>query len=289
MSRIKRRKYILPIIILGLLLVAVGVAAAVYNLFLQERLEGPNLLSHIRTYGDRLKEKDALKEGETLSGNTQEIVVLARKIYSDGEKTCVEDERQYDKSGNVIQRTFYDADGNISYWGECYYYTSGYLRWLNWYSADGRIGDCYEYKYDEAGNEIYSAYYINGNDFYSWTDREFDSSGHLMKEISYDLRGAVFVGRDEYEYDSLGRQVKVITYDESGEMQYLHEYEYDDHGNPVKDTAYDRDGTLFETIIYEYEYDAAGNMTKRITYNGDGSMKDWYEYEYMTITVIFAS
>lgn len=305
----KRKKYIVPIVILGLLLVAgVVVWAAVYNLHQRERYDGPSVITH--AYGDRLKEKDALKEGEILGGNTREIVVLARKVYSNKEETHVEDECQYDRFGNVIQRTWYDADGNIRYWGECYYNNYGYLRWLNWYNSSGRLGDCYEYRYDEAGNEIHSAYYIHGNDYYSWTDREFDESGHLLKEISYDVRGAEFAGWDEYEYDSLGRLVKKISCDESGEPQYQHEYAYDDYGNPVQDTSYDYwTGTLLETIVWEYAYDGEGRLIREtclgtddwydreygydddgrllweVHYKPDGSEDYRYDYEYMTITV----
>lgn len=240
----------------------------------------------------------------------EEMVVLARKIYSNGEESRIEDEREYDRSGHAIKRIWYDADGNISYWGECTYYTSGYLRQIRWWDADGSSSDSYEYRYDEAGNEIYSAYFLN-NDCYSWTDREFDSSGHPIKEISYDLRGAVCAGWDEYEYDGLGRVAEKISCDESGEPQYRHEYEYDDHGNPVKDTSYDCwNETLFETVVWEYAYDSkgrliretcttdaddwydieygyddVGNLLWEVHYKPDGSVDYRYDYEYMTITV----
>ena len=225
-----------------------------------------------RVYGERLEEA-AVKEEQLPDGRTEERIVLARKIFSDEEGTCVADECQYDRFGNPIQRTWYGVGGNIRYWEECYYDAAGNMTEAYRYSGDGSIWDYYYYDYDEAGNQIWEAYYID--DYcHIWIEREFDGSGNQTMELRQDR--TVTFSQHRYEYDEAGRRIRDIVYNADGSIQTTNGcvYEFDDSGNVTGENWYDQEKGA-EGLWYWWEgaYDADGNLvTESGTLLDDGSL-----------------
>lgn len=157
-------------------------------------------------------------------------------------------EMEIDAAGNVVKETVFDSDGNKTTVSEFEYDGNNNTKRIL-YNAEGKVSSELTHEYDENGYLISDSY---RSDDYSYTIKyENDRDGKLLSSVQYDGTGSE-VYKVECEYDSDGHLIREMrSYDAGSGMSGSSkvEYEYDDRGNAVKEVSYDADGN----ILYSYD------------------------------------
>lgn len=132
---------------------------------------------------------------------------------------------EYDENGRLIRDEWYDADDVLYEYGVAVYDENGNVVRKNWYECD-----------------------INGEEYtlFSYTVKEYDTDGRLVKEEEYYSDGQL---RGYYisEYDTDGRMIKYSSYDKNGVLKWYDAYKNDEDIKGLGIEHYDKDGNL----IYE--------------------------------------
>lgn len=108
----------------------------------------------------------------------------------------------YDENGNVLNLSYHDENGSLSWRWEFEYDSLGNRVKALHYDEDGKLEFYYEYLYDENGNQIYGTY---------WEANDRDSY------VEY--------GHDEYDYDENGNLLTIKN--TTGVTEFI----YDENGN----------------------------------------------------------
>ena len=228
--------------------------------------------------------------------------------------------REYDGDGELIEKTKYDDNGNIT--GN-YYYTDGvrssYIVYEydsdgNMLSSEERYDDSvtqYFYEYDENGKVTDSKLYRNGGLSYHYEYvYEYDGN-HVISGKKYTGNDALggysemeLIYTTKYEYDKKGNLIadyyetesenekRSREYDSDGNMTYL--YYYDSSSDLACDGVtmeftYGKSGEMLTaTFIGENESDTVktaftyegGQIQYIATYSYDGSLEGYYAFEY---------
>lgn len=186
---------------------------------------------------------------------------------------------EYDASGNMVRVTYYDINGEISYWYIYEYGDDGNRSQDTRYNNDGEIVSWVEPKYDADGKEIRFTYYDADGKITGWVIMEYDADGKEIQSVDY-VAGGEEYSRCTYRYDDDGKLIELVQsyVQEYGMYATYTSYEYDENGNRVKSIlATDFGGPSTITV---YEYDANGNLEKISQYNGKKiSHINIYEYD----------
>ena len=188
-------------------------------------------------------------------------------LYDDAKEDCY----LYDAPMDMLLRNP-EYTGKIGY--ICEYDSVTVMAKENlFYPIDGGVYGWHEYEYDSTGNLTKDISYNDEGDIGEWSEYEYDNAGKLMKEIRRSgADGKIYWY--EYEYDSAGNQTKQTN--SKGVVCW--EKEYDSAGNETKWIEYRYDGSVWKRT--EYEYDSAGNMIKDIAHEPHNDFEYMYEYEY---------
>lgn len=162
----------------------------------------------------------------------------------------------YDSYGNLI---FKENSSNQKYW---YDYDSNNQLIHSKYTFNSEWYECwYEYKYDNAGNKIYSKEVKKNNS--SW-DTNYKTTTIWYE---YDSNGNVIHRKEEYVSNSTRIVESYFKYDTNNNLVYSREndveknYDYDSNNNLIHEKH--SDSTEF---WYEYEYDSENRISKITCY-----------------------
>ena len=234
------------------------------------------------------KENDLTKfnikgDVKSLIEESHYAIVRNGKIEKDKSRGFFKSILEFNKEGNFEEAIYYDFDGSIFEESTYEYDEEGDLvKEISLDPAGVYLKSTYEYKYDQAGNQVEKIVYNTDgskNDLYTY---EYDEARNLVKEIRYSPDGSIFE-ESTYEYDEAGNLVKEIVHDIP--FDFKSTYEYDDKGNLVKRFDYESEGLLIRWTNERketYDYDEEGSIVKIISYESDGSIKKkvTYEFEY---------
>lgn len=197
----------------------------------------------------------------------------------------------YDKNGNLVQVTIYNAQGVYSE-TEYTYNDKNMLETIEYSDEDKNTWET-EYKYDKNKNvKKIVTKGDNGEKYEMVYTYEYDSQGRVIRAeeldeddnlvfghtIEYDRAGGIFklerehVSKDwdeAFEWDAEGRIAAVHLDHRFDNYDYKSSYEYDTWGNLVKSVVV-RENNLgtddynqkITTTEWDYEYDRQGNFLK---------------------------
>jgi YD repeat-containing protein len=111
---------------------------------------------------------------------------------------------------------------------------------------------------------------------YPYLEKEYDPSGNLIREISYDNAGSI-QEHYEYKYDSQGRRIEAKNFYDEEEVVELVLYTYDKDDKPVSAMKTYADGSE-EAISYTYDDD--GKLLSRVVVNDEGEEDESEEWKY---------
>jgi hypothetical protein len=111
---------------------------------------------------------------------------------------------------------------------------------------------------------------------YPYTEKEYDLNGNLLRDITFDMDGAV-QEHYVYVYDGKNRMVEKINYYDEEEITDTTYYHYEEGENPVSGRKVYQDGSE-DTI--SYEYNTAGRLTGQSIRNDDGETEEESEWRF---------
>lgn len=126
------------------------------------------------------------------------------------------------------------------------------------FDADKKIGRKLEY--DQSGNVIKEvSYNIHGNPYRQFT-YEYDEDGNKIKAYDHE---SILYHKQVFKYDDQGNEVEQANLDENGNITNKRTSSYDAQGNLIEVNHYHADERLDFRVSYQYEYDEQGNWTKK--------------------------
>ena len=205
---------------------------------------------------------------------------------------------EYNDKNLQIQEMVLNNDGTTSKRYEKEYDEQNRIKKINEFDEEGELEDITEYSYDENGNQIeYKFYRVYDGRPYQWHEWIYNDYGQLVKEITHEDDGSIYVTA-EYEYDSSGNKIRCVEHNEITEWNYdstgnvikemttqndgeicrWYEWAYDDKGNQILSIERNEDGTMKSGD--EWAFDQYGNMIKSIHYYSEDEIGDWFEWGY---------
>ncbi len=154
----------------------------------------------------------------------------------------------YDLKGNLIEKSRYDAENELSYKRSFAYDAQGHLLEEVYSNGQGSIRSVARYKYNEQGRRVETAYF--NHDAEGNLKPYADSAEHYRKVLVYDQAGN--------ETTRL-----LIKPDES--LFEIHVPTYDHRGNELELMIYHADGSFRTKVRNLYEFDSKGNWTEKFT------------------------
>ena len=243
----------------------------------------------------------ALKEKTRTLLALDDIGVDNENTNTEETETSVEETSESEPYLRYMQATSFDSEGNITSIEKDIYDVYGNVINVTFYAADGTEYSSWEYQYDENDNRIMSAHYDENKQLTSKT--EYDSNGNVLININYNENGDI-EQHIENTYDENGNNIKFISYFSDGSIETQVEYDtngnilgrliYDENGNVASQIAceYENDGSIhiseltkdYETnslyVAYEYFYDSNWNVLKEFDYDESGEIYKQAEYLY---------
>lgn len=142
-----------------------------------------------------------------------------------------------DSSGKMRKMSTYDADGSLIWYHEYAYDEKGMQNAVRHCEADGTHIETIDILYDENGNMIQGYYYVSGGVLGRMTF-EYDTNGLKLKECYYDEVTDELWEYTSNEFNNQGQLVKSLRFDSNNEMLYYLLYEYNNTGDFVKESQY---------------------------------------------------
>lgn len=154
-------------------------------------------------------------------------VFMNDEIISQGIVAC-------DRQGRIVKVEY--QDGAASYTNNYTYDKDGNVL-EQWDAADNEITFRQVYAYNENGDLLSSAIYLDGQNLNSTREYQYDSNGKLVGilDVNY-YAGGIEESYGEAVYDETGTLSQVIYYDDNHNIEYI--YEYDAFGNMVEQSHY---------------------------------------------------
>ena len=190
---------------------------------------------------------------------------------------------EYDRALEILQQSLEKAKSNQNILDKIaeiesgiYADSSGNVRRLNHYDADGILIGYVVNGYDEVGNEISRSFSPEGElEGYEVRETTMNEYGftEILSQFSSD---DTLQYRQIYEYDIGSKLVKLSNYNENNELESYETYERE--GNCETGYRFDAENHLLGYSIVEYSED--GMPLKSSSYSGDGSLRGYITYEY---------
>lgn len=154
----------------------------------------------------------------------------------------------YDKSGNLVQEDFLDANGKAIFSHRYSYDSQDRRKALEILSSDGLVLGRAEYLYANGRNDRVEIYGAPG-EMQEYLVREFDEAGRPVLEVVSEMDGTE-IEKVKFVYFD-GMLVSKETYVQTKKTGSV-EYRYDKAGNMIARVRHDRTGQAIE--INEYGY-----------------------------------
>lgn len=157
-------------------------------------------------------------------------------IYKDGKEasTYKSDYSTYDKDGNTLTETEYNADGSVK------------RKETNKYVGKEKSEEIIEHPSESGDNS-------DGQKKYKKTTWKYNSSGDKTEETEYDASGNV-TKKTTYAYNTKGDRLFEVEYDGSGRLVKKTAYGYDAKGLRTEKKVYGPGDVLEKHVKYTYTY-----------------------------------
>ncbi|GEO06396.1 hypothetical protein AAE02nite_40600 [Adhaeribacter aerolatus] len=177
------------------------------------------------------------------NGNIEE-----EKRYN-GDKLIAYAESKYDNNGNVLERLFFEKNGND---------IKNTFKWIK--------------RYDDNNNLVEESVFDGNGSPDGKSVFKYDTNGNRIEELSYELDGKSLNYKATFTYDEKGNVKE--RYIKDNESAYISKFKYDDKNNCIEiselSTKFktDDNGSIVEVkepaTVKEvkYKYDEKGNWTK---------------------------
>lgn len=240
------------------------------------------------------------------TNDAKEITPSKILIYNES-KECI-GETLLDEYGNTIKTFLESGDILEDFTAEYEYDKSGNILKKTYISEDDTYTE--EHEYDRAGNIIKTSFHREHPSFtYSYTEElEYDKYGNVTRKTHTEDADKTTV--TEYKYTYENEEVKTCETITDGKATSVTEYTYDKNGNVVKSYVSISNGAVINILENEYdeynnptqtcttvitdsteqimlleydnEYDENGNLIRTAQYNViDGERQFAAEYEYI--------
>jgi YD repeat-containing protein len=156
-------------------------------------------------------------------------------VYKDGKEVSnyKSDYSTYDKDGNTLTETEYNADGSVK------------RRETNKYIGKDKSEEIIEHPSGSDDNEAPKKY--------KKTTWKYNSAGDKTEEVEYDAAGNV-TKKTTYAYNSKGDRLFEVEYDASGKLVKKTAYGYDAKGLRTEKKVYGPGDVLEKYVKYTYTY-----------------------------------
>ena len=155
-------------------------------------------------------------------------------LYENGKETTYKSGyRAFDKEGNTIEDTEYNADGSVK------------RRETAKYSGKDKI----EEVVDQRGDKDASS----AGKLYKKTTYKYDKDGDKTEEVDYDEKGNV-IKKTTFVYNKNKDKLFEVVYDGSGRQTKKIAYGYDSKGLKVSKTTYAPGDVIVRVVKYTYGY-----------------------------------
>ena len=164
---------------------------------------------------------------------------------------------EFDAYGNLIQRTFYNAQNEKTRFFISEYNSYGLPTKTSYYNADGQLSR-------EANTEEHIAVAVSvyNNHNLKVERRCYDESGEPLRIIS---NGKETYARLVMDYDRNGNCTESVFYDEKGNVYQSIIQKYDTYNRELDRTYLDGEGN--QLVRKEVQYDEMGNVTSIALYD----------------------
>lgn len=208
----------------------------------------------------------------------------------------------------MSRMTVYGPNDEVYYWHEYEYGPDGKMKSVTSYSPFGHENGHVDFVYDNQGNRLVD-YMIHGvgrsrsngilqppelneeTGSVSKREKEYDSEGHVIRELWHQSDGMVFSEKYEYEYDGAGKTVnkkrllKMEGSEDYSDYYEIEYYEYDSNENLITVDCFLHPGGESDIEerhrTTEYEYDSEGRVVRSNFYSGTEKVLNSYsETEY---------
>ena len=174
-----------------------------------------------------------------------------------------------DSSGNLRRLNYYDADGVLQWYHEYGYNERGQRVDAKHYDASGSLLSQIDLTYDEEGRELNSLSYKASDGILCRKTYEYGEDGNLYRTTFYLADGSL----DRYtihHFDGAGNETGLDNYTSADVMSYYQRFERDEQEKLTQVSSYDPDGTLRSRYIYYYN--AAGNKERTDYVDENGTL-----------------
>ncbi len=202
--------------------------------------------------------------------------------YADSNQIQITSKSLFDRNGDLIQKTSYDADGNAISKSSFQYNEHGERILRIKYGNSGQMSDTtiYKYEHDDHGNIIFERIYDSSLNNIASFKYFNDGNNNLVRkrsriwqgiyphdkygnetdkalEIIYNTNGVTPAQVTRFfKHDNYGKRLESIIGNPGGGIDDRTIYEYDDHGNLIAMYSIDYySRTKWETDLYVYAYD----------------------------------
>ena len=258
MKRLKKRRYILIILIL-MIFINIGCI----------KVQAKNE-TWVKT-----REITINRNNQVISTKEYEYDKKGREIrytYHSEDDYVYEYINDYDKNGNLIRQTYTDENGENGDYTEYKYINHQLVREIHYFGFED--SSTIEYKYTKRGQRQQAVEYFADDGSERVTEYEYDAKGRIINEITSDSSGIVSTHKYKYEskkcteyimYDFGDYEENVICttqFNKKGQVIRKENHsDYSDNGNWVQEFSYDKNGNNSEII----EYDRDMNFLSKTT------------------------
>jgi len=176
----------------------------------------------------------------------------------------------FNKDGNLIESSMYNANGELEFKTIYKYNEKGYINKEITYVANGEFNTNNYHVYNEKGFLIEKNNFNAKDSLVSKSNYRYDEKGNNIEINYYKLEEIDY--KIKFEYNAKGQIIESNYYDSDGSIIGKIKYLYNNKGNEEEVAS-----TFFYTWteedktkeLFKYKYDEKGNWIERITFDED--------------------